>query len=262
MKTPAEILKDAKSAKEKDTLAPHEQAIRTLREKSYSWREIAKFLCDRGIDADHSKVFRFIHKNRGLKMDMRPENIPSAEQYAQALKELKITDKQREMLKFHYNAHNRMATYTELAKAAGSDHYQTANSGYGRLGYTLGAHLGVPFTPLPDKDPESEFYSSAIGIPVKFEDTEWMLIMHHELAKALDTLGWFKKSSLFENIGGSRSLADRAIPINRRHKHGKSPGDLSQWASPIRRRRRLAGRDTAGNRARSNKSGSGRIALA
>lgn len=196
-KTPDEILKEAKGVKEKETLAPHEQTIRTLREKKYSWREIAEFLRERGIDTDHSKVFRFIQKIEGIKMEAQTEFVvPLAAEYVQALKDIKprITDIQWKMLKFHYEVRNRTATFGQIAKAVAPDfNYGVANLHYGNLGYALGTRLEMQFQPLDDNDPASKpFYSSAIGTATKPKHSELMLIMHHELAKALGELGWFE----------------------------------------------------------------------
>jgi hypothetical protein len=121
-----------------------------------------------------------------------PYPVPTANQYVDALKAITISDMQREMLMFHYKAHNRTVTYTELAKAAGYDSYKTANLHYGKLGAALGERLKMPFVPLNTNDPDIPFYSSAIGTAKKYEGVEYMLIMHHELAKAIQTLGWFQ----------------------------------------------------------------------
>jgi hypothetical protein len=50
----------------------------------------------------------------------------------------------------------------------------------------------MSFVPLDNADPDSRFYSSAIGTSKKYDGTEYMLIMHHELAKAIQALGWFE----------------------------------------------------------------------
>ena len=198
MKSPSEILKEAKGFKVKEVLAPHEQTILTLREKSYSWRDIATFLCERGVDTDHSKVFRFIHKTRRRKMEKRPEFVvPKAEKYTEALRSIKnkISDKQMKMLAWHFYAHNRTATYTQLGEAAGHN-FNFANLHYGGLGVTLGKQLVINFAES-DLTPDTDFYSSAIGTAKKHGDEEWVLIMHHELGKALEILiekhGWFEK---------------------------------------------------------------------
>lgn len=194
MKSAAELLKEAKSIKPKDTLAEHEQTIITLREKNYSWREIAKFFTDRGVETDHSKLFRFMQRNRKSTMSTSELFvIPAAEKYAQALKEINISDSQMKMLEHHYLAHNRTVTYTELANAAGYPSFATANSMYGKLGRALGEALSMSFVHAESRD--EPFYSSSLGAdnPYQSEKSEYQFVMHHELSKALDSLGWFAK---------------------------------------------------------------------
>lgn len=117
--------------------------------------------------------------------------IPSAEKYVEALKAIHMSEAQRKMLMFHYNkSPHRTVTYTELAKAAEYDSYSAANLHYGKLGKALGEKLGIEFEPLWEGNPDSNFFSSAISTSNKYEDTEYMLIMHPELAKAIQVLGW------------------------------------------------------------------------
>ena len=181
-----DILQDALAAPPKEGLESHRRAIEELRRKNYSWREIAEFLTERGVATDHTKVFRFMSKkNPGGTMNM---TIPTATEYKNALEAIKMSDKQRKMLQAHYHAHNRTITAKKLAQAAGEAEFQTANLMYGRLGYLLGEKLNFPFT---DLDAERKFYSSSIGMEVKSEyktSGEFELIMHHELAKALEQL--------------------------------------------------------------------------
>lgn len=194
MKSAAELLNEAKSIKSKDTLAEYEQTIITLREKNYSWREIAKFFTDRGVETDHSKLFRFMQRNRKPTMNTSESFIvPTAEKYAQALKEISISDSQMKMLECHYLAHNRTVTYTELANAAGYPSYATANSMYGKLGRLLGEALAMNFIFAESRD--EPFYSSSLGAdnPYQSAKDEYQFVMHHELAKALESLGWFTK---------------------------------------------------------------------
>lgn len=119
-----------------------------------------------------------------------PYEVPTAAKYAEALASLSMSEGQRKMLMRHYNIHNRTVTYTELAEAAGYETYSAANLHYGKLGAALGEKLGMRFVPLNDDDPDTPFYSSAIGTSKKYECCEYMLIMHHELAKAIEALGW------------------------------------------------------------------------
>jgi hypothetical protein len=117
--------------------------------------------------------------------------VPTAAQYADALRKIKINPMQRKMLEAHYRAHNRTLTYTDLAKDGGSEDFRAANAHYGALGHALGDELGITFYPSIDR--EEPFYSSAIGMgnAYKAESEEFVLVMHHELAKALEQLGWF-----------------------------------------------------------------------
>lgn len=52
------ILEAAKAMPPKDLLEGHKETVDTLRAKGYSWREIAAFLNLRGVDVDHSKLYR------------------------------------------------------------------------------------------------------------------------------------------------------------------------------------------------------------
>ena len=119
--------------------------------------------------------------------------VPSAEKYAQALKEISISEGQMKMLECHYLAHNRTVTYTELANAAGYPSYATANSMYGKLGRLLGEALAMNFVIAEGRD--EPFYSSSLGAdnPYRPAKEEYQLVMHHELSKALASLGWFAK---------------------------------------------------------------------
>lgn len=118
-------------------------------------------------------------------------NIPTAQTYEQGLKAIKISTGQRAMLECHYLALNRTVTYTELAAAAGSSDFRTANLEYGQLGRALGEEIGYNF-PVAGQRGEP-FFSGALGIDAPRSETrEFRLMMHHELAKAIDHLGWFK----------------------------------------------------------------------
>lgn len=116
--------------------------------------------------------------------------VPTAAEYADALATLNMSVGQRKMLIYHYHFHNRTVTYTQLAEAAGYETYGAANLHYGKLGAALGEKLNMQFVPLNDDDPDTPFYSSAIGTSKKYEGMEHVLIMHHELAKAINALGW------------------------------------------------------------------------
>lgn len=196
MPTPASILEDARKVPAKSELGPHLDAIRALREKKWSWREIADFLGERGVATDHTKLIRFMQKHSDRFI------IPSQDAYYKALLKLRGRGKLDlespwwAMLNIHFDAHNRTVTYTQLAEAAGragaklpaSKPWTYANREYGTLGKVLGEGVGMNFLPSSKRD--APFYSSAIGIdnPALPDGAEYELVMHHELAKALHRL--------------------------------------------------------------------------
>lgn len=186
------LFEEAKEQPTKDSLAEHVATIKILRKKHYSWREVAEFLNSNGVNTDHTKVFRFVKNLATNKNNYINFFVPTSEQYVQALQEIAMTGKQRKMLLFHYSAHNRTVTYTELADAASFDGYKTANLQYGKLGRSLGEELEMIFA-TSGKTGE-HFYSSAIGAdnPFRSAEQDYELVMHHELAKAIEALGWPK----------------------------------------------------------------------
>ena len=116
--------------------------------------------------------------------------VPDATAYSTALISIGITDKEKMMLLAHYRSHNRAMTYTSLAKAAGYSDNGPANSQYGKLGHRLGDALGFNFEKFKGSD--VNWYSSSIGMqmPEPFASGEIQLVMHHELAKAIEQLKW------------------------------------------------------------------------
>jgi hypothetical protein len=184
-----QVLRDARAAPPTGGLEAHREAVLVLRRKGYTWRDIAAFLKARGVATDHTKVFRLI-KGRNA---MIAVTVPGFEQYRNALSTLTITDKQREMLKAHYDSPNRSITYRALATAAGFKDYRVANLQYGKLGAALGKALGFQFQKFGDSD--VDFMTSAIAMPTDrhyWAGDEFEIVMHHELSRALDDLHWFK----------------------------------------------------------------------
>jgi hypothetical protein len=194
MKSPDAVLEEALDANPRNDLHPYREAIKALRDKGYSWRESADWLGERGIRTDHTKLLRFWQKYGDR------WQVPAAGAYLVALKHLRsqsqISKPQWDMLLFLYAAHNRTATYTQLALAAkkGGAKVQDrlphnyANRFFGGLGKTIGEALGMDF--LQSEIRDAPFYSSSIGIgsTVTPEGAEFEIVMHHELAKALDLL--------------------------------------------------------------------------
>jgi hypothetical protein len=122
--------------------------------------------------------------------------VPSAERYKEALVaiEPRMTKAQRAMLAFHYRAQNRAATFTQLAAAIGYDDYRLAKLHYVNLAERLGREVGLNFeTHTFSGGQPSCLFRSAIGSGSLLPDDtgHFQLVMHPELATALDQLGWF-----------------------------------------------------------------------
>jgi hypothetical protein len=113
--------------------------------------------------------------------------VPSASDYTAALKKLTLNTTQQAMLRAHYASHNRSITYTDLAKAAGFANHSVANLHYGQLGRDLGEAVGFTFVDSEER-PGEKFYSSALGMKNVYAEGDFQLVMHHELAKAIEQL--------------------------------------------------------------------------
>jgi hypothetical protein len=156
-----------------------------LRAKGYSWRDISAWFAERDVHVDHARLYRAFTRHLSA-----AASVPSADQYAQALEVVKMNAMQRAMLEHHFKAPNRTVTYTQLAKSAGKDDYQVANKQYGNLGAAIGKHIGFEFPMAPRRG--KPFYSGAIGIDApRSASNEYRLMMHHELAKAIEALHLF-----------------------------------------------------------------------
>ena len=57
-----DILSAAKAAPSKMRIEEHREAVQILRDKGYTWREIADFLNKQGIQTDHTRVYRIFGK--------------------------------------------------------------------------------------------------------------------------------------------------------------------------------------------------------
>ena len=183
---PSDLLKLAEAAPGKSSLEDHRHAILVLRDKGYTWREIALFLSEKGVSADHTSVYRLVTKQKNSKPKMNTTiPIPKAAEYASALLKMTIHPSYRKMLKAHYDAHNRSITYAKLNEAAEWGN-GAANLHYGLFGRKLGDKLGFKFDKFVS-EPDKEWVSSAIGMPNSYVsgEEEFEIIMHHELAKAL-----------------------------------------------------------------------------
>ena len=75
------------------------------------------------------------------------DGFPGVAEVHMALKQIAISKGQDAMLHAHMRAPDMCLTATELAAAAGSQHYEAANSQYGKLGKKLAEELD--WTPVP-----------------------------------------------------------------------------------------------------------------
>jgi hypothetical protein len=70
------ILADAKAAPSKVILEEYREAVQELRQKGFTWREIADFLTERGVAIDHTRVYRmFEQQKKQRRTESRPVNI-------------------------------------------------------------------------------------------------------------------------------------------------------------------------------------------
>lgn len=53
-----DITAAAKAAPPKIPLEDYREAVEALRDKGYTWREVAAFLQERGVTADHTRIYR------------------------------------------------------------------------------------------------------------------------------------------------------------------------------------------------------------
>lgn len=59
-----EIIAAAKAAPAKVQLEDYYDAVRILRDKGFTWREIAEFLTERGVPTDHTRVYRLFGERK------------------------------------------------------------------------------------------------------------------------------------------------------------------------------------------------------
>ena len=133
---------------------------------------------------------------RAFMSDSTSLAIPSAQQYALALKQLdqdkKLNKSARLMLQCHYEAPDRTVSYSQLAKAAD---LEEAHLVYGTFCRALGEALAFPFRNSMKR--EAPYYGSVIGHDInKIPGQEFKLRMYAEVAAAIELLGWYQASVL------------------------------------------------------------------
>lgn len=118
-----------------------------------------------------------------------PEKVPTVKEYVEAFQriESKMTEKQKQMLIEHYNADCHVTTATDLAILVDYNSHSVGNSQYGALGSMVSQELGL----------------GKLGVitlvlmikPNNYSTKEWLWVMRENVAKALEQLGWVKKTS-------------------------------------------------------------------
>jgi hypothetical protein len=110
--------------------------------------------------------------------------VPSVEQYREALRSLRarnaVPPAYWKMLAAHYRAPHHAITAEGLAQAAGYKNSRGANLHYGRFGKLLRDELNY-------REQGVELYVlSALAPPGLMGNSQWLLIMHPEVAAALE----------------------------------------------------------------------------
>jgi hypothetical protein len=112
--------------------------------------------------------------------------LPNAQDYRRALAELEseLPESHISLLKAHYSSPDHTATATELAAAVNFQSYSGVNLQYGLLGERLREKLGFR------GDEQSSYVIASFVEPGTAGNAEWQLVMHAQLARALEDLGW------------------------------------------------------------------------
>jgi hypothetical protein len=115
-----------------------------------------------------------------------PSPLPSVEDYKIAFEALHLSPGQWDMLRAHFLAPNHTITATELADAAGYKSWQGANLQYGLLGKKL-RHILAYF----DTYGQESYILAHFYAPGTRGNTDWLFVMHANVAEALRALDWF-----------------------------------------------------------------------
>jgi len=138
-----------------------------------------------------------------------PAAAPSPRQYVAAFRKVgNLSDSHIQMLRLHYHAPERTITATQMAQAAGYDHYSVANLQYGQLGRLVSDQL--EYNPMKER----------LGTLVTFDKRqgEWHWLMRPEVVRALELLGWVEEINLLpEEIEATTALIEgtaRRVSVN------------------------------------------------
>lgn len=112
--------------------------------------------------------------------DEQQFEVLTAQDYANALAELELTDSQRSMLRAHYQADQHTISVTEMAHAMGWATFHGANLHYGKLAPGVSEALGA----------KVELFLLALATFDKASPTEhWQLTLRPAVADALELTG-------------------------------------------------------------------------
>jgi hypothetical protein len=79
MPPPELLFREAEQEPDFRTLSAYVDSIRTLRDKGFSYREIAHWLSERGVEVDHNAVYR-VNRNSLSDYDAHLEDLQEAEE--------------------------------------------------------------------------------------------------------------------------------------------------------------------------------------
>ncbi len=109
--------------------------------------------------------------------------MPTIAAYEQALRKLKVPGgRQRLFLQAHADAPGRVLTMRRLARAAKYRSHDTVNLRYGILARQIGCALGI-------RHPSIRTVAALVR-PKDVSNSEWILVLHRELALAMKRVGW------------------------------------------------------------------------
>lgn len=79
MPPPDFLFREAEQEPDLQTLSAYVDSIQMLRDKGFSYREIAQWLSERGVDVDHNAVYR-VYTNSLSDYDAHLEDVREAEE--------------------------------------------------------------------------------------------------------------------------------------------------------------------------------------
>jgi len=151
---------------------------------------VNKGICPSKVEAIKT-VEDFISTYKKNMLSKRVDGIPTPQEFAEALSSVKPSDAQWEMLKAHYHAPNKKLTSSQLAEAAGFQHFYAANTQYGTLGGLIARHLGI--TPPGKYKDGKPLWITTITLEnsksIESDTGHYQHILRNEVAEALEIVG-------------------------------------------------------------------------